>query len=116
LSPGTIKCLAGKRVNGSGDIVDESGQILGKASGDVSSMAGKTVNDSGEVLDSGNVVGRVSDVAEKKGNDIGTMINRFTSESGRSGSVNAGGIQISVQTTKQGMSLTINIPVNFRQQ
>jgi hypothetical protein len=120
LSLDTIKGLVGKTVNDSGNIIDESGQVLGEASGDVSMMAGKTVNDSGEVIDSGKAVGRVSDVtgkvAEQKGQDIGTAINGFTPETGGSGNVNAGGVQISVQTTKEGMNLTINIPGSFQQQ
>jgi hypothetical protein len=91
LSLDTIKGLVGKTVNDSGNIMDESGQVLGKASGDVSMMAGKTVNDSGEVIDSGKAVGRVSDVtgkvAKKEGQDIGTAINGFTPDTGGSGNV-----------------------------
>jgi hypothetical protein len=61
-------------------------------------------------------VWRVSDVTEKKGQDVSALIKGFTPETGGSGSVNASGIQISVQTTKEGMRLTINIPGSFQQQ
>jgi hypothetical protein len=110
-----IQGLAGKKVNDSGQIIDESGHVLGQASGDLASMAGKSVNDSGEIVDSGRVVGRVGDLTEK-GQNISTMIHGFTPETGGSGSVNASGIQINVQTGKEGMSLNINIPRNFQRQ
>jgi hypothetical protein len=84
--------------------------------GDLSSMVGKTVTDTGEIMDAGKVVGRVSDVAGGKGPDIDTMIKGFTPESGGSGMINARGVQISVQTMKEGMSLTINVPGRFQLQ
>ena len=112
---GTIKCLVGKGVNNAGEVVDESGQVLGRTTGDVSSMASKNVEE-GEIVDTGKVVGRVSHVTGGKGQDVGTLINDFAADTGGRGNVSAHGIQISVQTTKDGMSLTINIPGSFQQQ
>jgi hypothetical protein len=112
---GQVTCLVGKRVNDAEEVVDESGQVLSRTAGDVSSM-GKSDNKAGEIVDTGKVVGRVSHVAEGKGQDVGALIKGFTPDTGGSGSVNAHGIQISVQTTKDGMSLTINIPGSFQQQ
>lgn len=111
-----IKGLVGKTVNDSGEVVDKSGQVVGKASGDLSLMAGNGVNDSGQIIDSGKVVGRVSETAgENKGQDAKELVDGFMPESGGSQYVKAGGIQISVQTTREGMSLTINIPGRFQQ-
>lgn len=115
LSPDAVKGLIGKKVNDSGEVIDESGRKLGKATGDYPSMAGKSINDAGEITDAGKVVGRVSQVEEHQAQD-GIAIKGFMPGMEQSGSVNAHGIQINVQSTKDGVSVTINIPGVFQQQ
>jgi len=116
-----ITGLVGKTVDDSGNIVDESGKVLGKASGDLQSISGKKVNEAGEIVDekTGDVLGKVSSVSQhgSKPGDVSvdqkdgqTVVKANTGEGG------SGGIQISVNTTKDGISLTINIPGSFQQQ
>ncbi|KAI8947593.1 hypothetical protein F4801DRAFT_582229 [Xylaria longipes] len=53
--------LAGHAVDDVGNIVDESGEVLGHATGDLPAMVGKKVSDDGEVYgDGGEIVGYVS--------------------------------------------------------
>jgi hypothetical protein len=103
--------------------VDSSGKVLGKATGDLSSMAGSSVNEAGEIVnDSGEVVGKVSDDTKDalggvqgKGQDALALVKGFKPDVG-GGNISAGGIEINVQTTMEGMSLTIKIPGSFQQQ
>ncbi|KAI0968091.1 hypothetical protein F4678DRAFT_474637 [Xylaria arbuscula] len=54
--------LAGHAIDDVGNIVDESGEVLGHATGDLPAMVGKKVSDSGEIYsDDGDIVGYVSD-------------------------------------------------------
>jgi hypothetical protein len=53
--------------------------------------------------------------ADSKAKDAQALVSGFKSENG-GGSINAGGIEINVQTTAEGMSLTIKIPGSFQQQ
>ncbi|KAI1276980.1 hypothetical protein F5Y07DRAFT_388799 [Xylaria sp. FL0933] len=54
--------LAGHAVDDVGNIVDESGEVLGHATGDLPAMVGKKVSDDGEIYgDGGEIVGYVSD-------------------------------------------------------
>ncbi|KAI0505232.1 hypothetical protein F5B22DRAFT_534610 [Xylaria bambusicola] len=54
--------LAGHEIDDVGNIVDESGEVLGHATGDLPAMVGKKVSENGEVYgDDGEIVGYVSD-------------------------------------------------------
>ncbi|KAI1353903.1 hypothetical protein F5Y01DRAFT_44084 [Xylaria sp. FL0043] len=54
--------LAGHAVDDVGNIVDESGEVLGHATGDLPAMVGQKVSDNGEIYgDGGEIVGYVSD-------------------------------------------------------
>ncbi|KAJ3553677.1 hypothetical protein NPX13_g10830 [Xylaria arbuscula] len=54
--------LAGYAVDDVGNIVDESGEVLGHATGDLPAMVGKKVSDNGEIYgDDDEIVGYVSD-------------------------------------------------------
>lgn len=127
-----------KAKGGLGQVQDTTGDLskqgqnaasgLTDKAGDVKDKAGQTVNGAqdkvggeGKNLDAYTVESPGGDISEAlggltKGQDVGALIKGFTPETGGSGTVDAGGIQISVQTTKDGMSLTINIPGSFQQQ
>lgn len=54
--------LAGHAIDDVGNVVDESGEVLGHATGDLPAMVGKKISDNGEVYgDGGEIVGYVSD-------------------------------------------------------
>ncbi|KAI0105000.1 hypothetical protein GGR51DRAFT_560605 [Nemania sp. FL0031] len=54
--------LAGHIIDDVGNIVDESGEVLGHATGDLPAMVGKKVSDDGEVYgDGGEIIGYVSE-------------------------------------------------------
>ncbi|KAI0430500.1 hypothetical protein F5Y09DRAFT_307395 [Xylaria sp. FL1042] len=54
--------LAGHAIDDVGNIVDELGEVLGYATGDLPAMVGKKVSDNGEIYgDGGEIVGYVSD-------------------------------------------------------
>lgn len=56
------KGLEGKTVDDVGNIVDESGKVLGHATGDLPSMIGKMIQDNGEVYgENGELIGFVMD-------------------------------------------------------
>ncbi|KAI1260156.1 hypothetical protein F5Y18DRAFT_420279 [Xylariaceae sp. FL1019] len=56
------KGLAGHVVDDVGNVVDESGEVLGHATGDLPSMVGKKVSNNGEIYgEDGEVIGYVSD-------------------------------------------------------
>ena len=59
-----LTILDGYKVNKSGNILNEDGDVIGQLiDGELSECAGKKVNDSGDVLDKdGNVIGRVTTV------------------------------------------------------
>ncbi|KAI0420965.1 hypothetical protein F5X98DRAFT_331078 [Xylaria grammica] len=58
--PRLAQGLAGHAIDDVGNIVDESGEVLGHATGDLPAMVGKRVSDSGEVYgDGGEIVGYV---------------------------------------------------------
>jgi len=130
----SIKGLIGQTVNEKGEVLDDSGSVLGSVTGDdLPAMAGKKVNEKGEILDeeSGKVLGTVSDVKDSakksaggdgkqketpEGLDIsqknGEMVIK-TPNQAQSSNGSAPGIEINVNSTKEGMTLTIKIPGVF---
>ncbi|KAK1975643.1 LEA domain-containing protein [Colletotrichum cereale] len=73
--------MEGKTVNKKGDVVSDTGEILGKlTSGELSVCAGKKINEDNDVVDSKDrVVGHVSlleDLPQKKGPMEGRRVNR----------------------------------------
>lgn len=61
----SLASLIGKKVDDSGNIVDEGGDVLGKATGIISDIAGKTVNENGQIVDKdGNVLGKVGEITK----------------------------------------------------
>lgn len=60
--PRLAQGLAGHVIDDVGNIVDESGEVLGHATGDLPSMVGKKVSNEGEVYgDGGEIIGYVSE-------------------------------------------------------
>ncbi|TGJ88605.1 hypothetical protein E0Z10_g152 [Xylaria hypoxylon] len=60
--PRLAQGLAGHAIDDVGNIVDESGEVLGHATGDLPAMVGKKVSEDGEVYgDGGEIVGYVSE-------------------------------------------------------
>ncbi|KAI1187991.1 hypothetical protein F5B17DRAFT_397328 [Nemania serpens] len=60
--PRLAQGLAGHVIDDVGNIVDESGEVLGHATGDLPAMVGKKVSDDGEVYgDGGEIIGYVSE-------------------------------------------------------
>ncbi|KAF2971607.1 hypothetical protein GQX73_g1991 [Xylaria multiplex] len=60
--PRLAQGLAGHAIDDVGNIVDESGEVLGHATGDLPAMVGKKVSDNGEVYgDGGEIVGYVAE-------------------------------------------------------
>ena len=114
-SPDSLKDLFGKSVNDAEEVIDESEEKLGKATADHPSIVGNSINNAGRITDAGKAVDRVSQVEELQG-QAGIAIEGFKPGMEQSGSVNAHGIQINVQSTKDGVSVTINIPGAFQQQ
>jgi hypothetical protein len=138
--------LTGKTVDGAGNIVDCSGKVLGKVSGDITEMVGKTVDGSGNVLSSsGEIVGHVienmelgkslnaGNILDDKGNIIGRAKgNVKTSPLVTSGTGDENKLQahpnfgsdtshptvvfLNIQSTRDGISITIRIPTGFMQQ
>jgi hypothetical protein len=123
---GGLKDSGEQTIGDAGDKVGDLKNQTGDKAGDLKNHAGDTVNGVGSPHlkgfgDASTVGSPSGDVSNQlgsfaKNNDVGAMIKGFTPDTGGSGVVNAGGIQISVNTTKDGMSLTINIPGSFQQQ
>ncbi|KAI1164038.1 hypothetical protein F5B18DRAFT_617469 [Nemania serpens] len=60
--PRLAQGLAGHVIDDVGNVVDESGEVLGHATGDLPAMVGKKVSDDGEVYaDGGEIIGYVSE-------------------------------------------------------
>ncbi|KAI1112275.1 hypothetical protein F5Y14DRAFT_422690 [Nemania sp. NC0429] len=60
--PRLAQGLAGHVIDDVGNIIDESGEVLGHATGDLPAMVGKNVSDEGEVYgDGGEIIGYVSE-------------------------------------------------------
>ena len=96
--------------------MDSSGKALGKASGDLKSMAGSKVNETGEIVNSsGQVVGKVADKAMSSVPGLDVVQSAQGTEIKTSGG-SGGGIEITLQTTREGTTLTIKIPGAFQQQ
>lgn len=143
---GDISSLVGKTVDGYGNIVDSSGKLVGKASGDITEMVGRTVDESGNIVSStGDIIGHVTeniglgkildtgDVVDDKGNVFGKARSNFKP----SPVVDSGDTEpkklhmgpglgteidhptdifLNVQSTREGISITIRIPTGFIQQ
>lgn len=60
----TVKDLVGKKLDKFGNVLDDSGKIIGKVSHDFSSMEGKQVNEIGEIIDeeTGKLLGKVEPI------------------------------------------------------
>lgn len=107
----SLKDLAGKKVDKSGNITDDAGNVIGKVTGDISDVDGKTVNEEGNVVDEqGKVYGKAQVVDSKEVNGISVS----TDNSGQSGEISLrngdSDLIIKVDATKTGISFSIHIP------
>jgi hypothetical protein len=107
----SLKDLIGKKVDKSGNITDDAGNVIGKVTGDISDVDGKTVNEEGNVVDEqGKVYGKAQVVDSKEVNGVSVS----TENSGQSGQISLrngdSDLIIKVDATKSGISFTIHIP------
>ncbi|KAH8552688.1 hypothetical protein BGW37DRAFT_528105 [Umbelopsis sp. PMI_123] len=105
------KNLVGKSVNETGGILDDTGKLIGKVTGDIKDVAGKIVNEQGNVVDEeGKVLGKAQpiDPSEVAGVKVSQV------DDGQSGEIclrnGNSDLIIKVDATKTGISFSIHIP------
>jgi len=107
----SLKDLVGKTVDKAGNIVNDSGNTIGKVTGDITNLVGKIVSEGGNIVDDqGSVIGKAHVADSKEVNGVKVL----TENSGQSGKISLrngdSDVVIKVDATTTGISFSIHIP------